>query len=155
VGAGVLLVVRKRYAEALVLVIGLALVYIAVNVTKDALARERPGGSFVGTRGHAYPSGHTAYATAWIAVAVALTRRLRLVASGALVFIALGIAAAVGVSRVYLRAHWWSDVAGGWGLGAGMFALLAAVALVVEHIRHNEGERAVEESRSATAHGKP
>jgi membrane protein DedA with SNARE-associated domain/membrane-associated phospholipid phosphatase len=140
VGTALLLVVRKRYAEALVLIVGLALVYVAVNVTKEALGRERPGGAFVGTSGQAYPSGHAAYATAWIAAAVALTRRRRLVASGTLVFIALAVAVAVGVSRVYLRAHWWSDVAGGWGLGAGIFALLAAIALVVEYIRHNEGE---------------
>jgi membrane-associated phospholipid phosphatase len=73
-----------------------------------------------------------------VAIAVVLTRRLRLVTSGVLVFIALGIAAAVGVARVYLRAHWWSDVAGGWGLGAAVFALLGAIALVVEYIRHNE-----------------
>jgi membrane protein DedA with SNARE-associated domain/membrane-associated phospholipid phosphatase len=147
------LVVRKRYAEALVLVAGLALVYVAVNVTKDALGRERPGGSFVGTSGHAYPSGHAAYATAWIAVAVTLTRRLGWVTSGALVFIALAIATAVGISRVYLRAHWWSDVAGGWGLGAGIFALLAAIALVVEYIRHNGGERADESTQPAAAQG--
>jgi membrane-associated phospholipid phosphatase len=140
VGTAVLLVIRKRYAEALVLVVGLALVYVTVKVTKDALGRERPGGAFVGTSGDAYPSGHAAYATAWLAVAVALTRRLRLVASGVLVFIALAITAAVGLSRMYLRAHWWSDVAGGWGLGAGIFALLAAIALVVEYIRHNERE---------------
>ncbi len=147
------LVVRKRYAAALVLVVGLALVYVAVNVTKGALGRERPGGALVGTSGHAYPSGHAAYATAWIAVAVALTRRLGLVTSGALVFIALAIAAAVGISRVYLRAHWWSDVAGGWGVGAGIFALLAAIALVVEYIRHNGGERAAESTQPATAQG--
>ena len=146
-----LLVVRKRYAEALVLVVGLALVYVAVNVTKDALGRERPGGAFVGTTGHAYPSGHAAYATAWIAVAVALTRQLRLVTSGVLVFIALAIAAAVGASRVYLRAHWASDVAGGWGLGVGIFATLAAIALVVEYIRHNGGEQAAESPESAAA----
>ena len=152
VATSVLLVARKRYAEALVLVVGLALVYVAVNVTKDALGRERPGGAFVGTSGEAYPSGHSAYATAWIAVAVALTRRLRLVASGTLVFIALAIAAAVGISRVYLRAHWWSDVAGGWGLGAGIFALLATIALVVEYMRHNGGERAGEIPEAATAH---
>ena len=131
--------------------IGLALIYVAVNVTKDALARERPGGSFVGTSGHAYPSGHAAYATAWVAVAVALTRTLRLVTSGVLVFIALAIAAAVGASRVYLRAHWASDVAGGWGLGAGIFATLAAVALVVEYIRNNGGEQAAESPKPAAA----
>jgi membrane protein DedA with SNARE-associated domain/membrane-associated phospholipid phosphatase len=137
VATSVLLVARRRYAEALLLLIGLALIYIAVHVTKDAIDRPRPTESLVGTTGQAYPSGHAAYATAWVAVAVVLTRRLRLVTSGVLVFVALGIAAAVGVTRVYLRAHWWSDVAGGWGLGAGVFALLGATALVVEYIRHN------------------
>jgi membrane protein DedA with SNARE-associated domain/membrane-associated phospholipid phosphatase len=137
VATTVLLVVRRRYTEALLLVIGLALVYVAVHVTKDAIDRPRPTGSLVGTTGEAFPSGHSAYATAWVAVAVMLTRRLRLVASSTLIFIAIGVAAAVGVTRVYLRAHWWSDVAGGWGLGAGIFATLAAIALVVAHIRHN------------------
>jgi membrane protein DedA with SNARE-associated domain/membrane-associated phospholipid phosphatase len=138
VATSVLLVGRRRHAEALVLLAGMMLVYIAVHVTKDAIDRPRPSGSLVETLGAAYPSGHAAYATAWVAAAVVLTRRLRLVTSGVLVFISLGIAAAVGVTRVYLRAHWWSDVAGGWGLGAAIFALLGAIALVVEHIRNNE-----------------
>jgi membrane protein DedA with SNARE-associated domain/membrane-associated phospholipid phosphatase len=148
-----LLAVRRRYADAIVLVLGLVLIYIAVHVTKDALDRPRPAGSLVETNGAAYPSGHAAYATAWVAVAVALTRRLGLVKSGALVFIALAIAAAVGLSRIYLGAHWWSDVAGGWGLGAGIFALLAAIALVVEYIRHNMGARAEEAPKPAAARG--
>jgi membrane protein DedA with SNARE-associated domain/membrane-associated phospholipid phosphatase len=152
-GTALLLVVRKRHAEALVLVVGLALIYMTVHVTKDALGRERPGGSLVDISGHAYPSGHAAYATAWIAVAVALTRQLRLVTSGVLVFIALAITAVVGASRVYLRAHWASDVSGGWGLGVGIFATLAAIALVVEYIRHNGMERAAESPESAAAHG--
>jgi membrane-associated phospholipid phosphatase len=145
-----LLVVRRRYTEAVVLVAGLLMVYLAVQVTKDAIARPRPADSLVATSGHAYPSGHAAYAAVWVAVAVVLTRRLRIVASGTLIFIALGIAAAVGVSRVYLHAHWWSDVAGGWGLAAGIFALLSGIALVVEHIRNNGRERAGE---SAPARG--
>jgi undecaprenyl-diphosphatase len=153
VATAVLLVVRKRYAEALVLVLGLALIFVAVNVTKDALDRARPGDSLVSTSGEAYPSGHAAYATAWVAVAVVLTRRLRLVTSGVLVTIALVIAAAVGISRVYLRAHWASDVAGGWGLGAGIFATLAAIALIVEYFRNNMGERAAESPEPAAAHG--
>ena len=72
--------------RSLVLVAGLVLVYIAVHVTKDAIERPRPTDSLVDTSGEAYPSGHAAYATAWVAAAVALTRRLRLVTSGTLVF---------------------------------------------------------------------
>ena len=149
----VLLVVRRRYAEALVLVVGLVLIYIAVHVSKEAIDRPRPPDPLVDANGDAYPSGHAAYATAWVAAAVVLTRRLRLVTSGTLVFIALGIAAAVGISRVYLRVHWWSDVAGGWGLGAGTFALLGAIVLVVEYIRHNERVRGAATSDAAAARG--
>lgn len=137
VASVVLLVLRRRYSEALVLVLGLVLTYLAVRVTKDAIGRERPGGALVGTEGRAYPSGHAAYAVAWVASAVVMTRRLRLVANAALVLGALAVAAAVGASRVYLRAHWWSDVAGGWGLAAAVFCLLAGIALIVEYIRHN------------------
>jgi membrane-associated phospholipid phosphatase len=38
--------------------------------------------------------------------------------------------------------HYWSDVAGGWGLGVGIFGVLAAIAMLVQHMRHNGGERA-------------
>jgi membrane-associated phospholipid phosphatase len=69
------------------------------------------------------------------------------------VFVALGVAAAVGISRVYLRAHWWSDVVGGWGLAAAIFSLLAGIALVVDHFRHNGERRARESRESAVARG--
>jgi membrane-associated phospholipid phosphatase len=148
-----LLATRGRHADAIVLVLGLVLVYITVQVTKGALDRPRPPDSLVATNGAAYPSGHAAYATAWVAAAVALTRRLHVVTSGVLVFVALGIAAAVGLTRIYLGAHWWSDVAGGWGLGAGIFAVLGGVALVVDYIRHNGLERAGDAPESAAARG--
>jgi membrane protein DedA with SNARE-associated domain/membrane-associated phospholipid phosphatase len=139
----VLLAVRRRVAELIVLLGGLGLVYAAVHIAKAAVDRPRPAGPLVETSLSSYPSGHAAYATVWIAVALLLMRRLGL-ASAALVTGAIVLAAAIGLSRIYLRTHYWSDVAGGWGVGVGIFGLLTAIALIVDYIRHNGGERAPE-----------
>ena len=67
-----------------------------------------------------FPSGHSLYAlVAWGFVAYLIARRphtppwLRVV----LVLAALAIAGLVGASRVYLAAHYPSDVSGGWLIG--------------------------------------
>jgi len=52
------------------------------------------------------------------------------------------LAVAIGFTRIYLHVHLWSDVAAGWGLGVGVFGLLAAVGMIVDYIRHNDAERA-------------
>jgi membrane protein DedA with SNARE-associated domain/membrane-associated phospholipid phosphatase len=140
----VVLAVRRRVGELIVLIASLGLIYAAVHIAKGAVDRPRPAGPLVETSSSAYPSAHAAYATVWVAVAVLLTRRLGLASYAALVTGAIAIAAAIGLSRIYLRAHYWSDVAGGWGIGIGIFGLVTAIALVVDHIRHNGGERAPE-----------
>ena len=142
--AAVLLAMRRRVAELIVLLGGLGLVYGAVHIARTAVDRPRPARPLVDTVLSSYPSGHSAYATAWIAVALLLTRRLGLASYAALVTGAIVLAAAIGLTRIYLRAHYWSDVAGGWGMGVGIFGLLAAIALIVDYIRHNGGERAPE-----------
>jgi membrane protein DedA with SNARE-associated domain/membrane-associated phospholipid phosphatase len=141
VATSVLLAVRRRPAEILALVGGFALIYVAVHLTKAGIDRPRPAAPLTDSMQSSFPSGHAAYATAWIAAAVVITRRLGLV-SAALVTGAIALAAAIGLTRIYLRVHYWSDVAGGWGLGAGIFATLAAIAMLVQHIRHNDRERA-------------
>ena len=138
----VLLAVRRRPAEIVVLLAGLTLIYIGVQLTKAGIDRPRPAGPLTDSDASAYPSGHAAYATAWIAAAVVFTRRLGLVGYAALVTGAIGLAAAIGLSRIYLRVHYWSDVAGGWGLGVGIFGTLATIAMLVQYMRHNGGERA-------------
>jgi membrane protein DedA with SNARE-associated domain/membrane-associated phospholipid phosphatase len=141
-GACAVLLMRREFVESLVLVAGLVLTYAGVHLTKAATDRMRPPDPLVNTDLSAYPSAHAAYAVTWIAIAVTLSRALPNLASrAALVTGAIVIAAAVGLARVYLRAHWLSDVTGGWGLAAALFSLCGLLALVVDYVRHN-GARA-------------
>jgi membrane-associated phospholipid phosphatase len=129
---------RHRIREAWALGIGLALTYAAVHITKDAVDRPRPAHALIDVDGAAYPSGHAAYAVTWVAVGVAITNALPNLASRfAFVTVATAIAAAVGASRIYLRAHYLSDVVGGWGLAAALFALCGTAALVIGYVRNN------------------
>jgi membrane protein DedA with SNARE-associated domain len=136
----IVLAVRRRPVELVALLVSFALIYAAVHIAKAAIDRPRPPNPLITTDGSSFPSGHAAYGTAWLAVAVLLTRRLGLVRHATLIAGAIVLVVAIGLSRIYLRAHYWSDVAGGWGLGVGIFALLAAIAMIVEHMRHNVDE---------------
>ena len=140
--AAALLAARRRPVEVVALVGGFVLVYVAVQIAKAGVDRPRPEGALVDTKGSAFPSGHAAYATAWAAAAVALTEMVGLARRAALVTAGVVVTAAVGLSRIYLQAHFWSDVAGGWGLGFGIFGLCAIAGLVVVHIRNNAREAA-------------
>jgi membrane protein DedA with SNARE-associated domain/membrane-associated phospholipid phosphatase len=141
--ASVTLVWQHKLRDALALVAGLALTYAAVHITKDAVDRGRPARALVDVDSASYPSGHAAYAVTWVAVAVALSRALPTIASRfAFVTVAIVIAVAVGLSRIYLRAHYLSDVVGGWGLGAALYALCGIATLVIGYVRNNAPARA-------------
>jgi undecaprenyl-diphosphatase len=131
--------VRRRFFEAAVLPVSFVLTWIAVDVAKAAYDRPRPPGAHVETDGMAYPSGHAAFAVAWVACAVVLVRAGGTLATRfAAVTAALALAVVIGLTRVYLRAHYLSDVEGGWGLGAAIFSLLGVVAVVVGRLRQND-----------------
>lgn len=130
------LLVRRHFADAAVLVSGALLTFAAVHLTKAALDRSRPDLTLIETQFAAYPSGHAAYAVGWIAIAVALWRAIPWVGGRvAVVVAAVVLAVVVGLTRIQLRAHYLSDVVGGWGLALSLFALCAIVALVLGHIR--------------------
>jgi membrane protein DedA with SNARE-associated domain/membrane-associated phospholipid phosphatase len=131
---------RRRLLEAFALGVGFGLVVLAVNVAKVAVDRPRPPRSLVITVGQSFPSGHAAYAVWWVAIALALTRvvpglagRLALVGAG------VGVAVVVALTRIYLRAHYLSDVVAGAGLSAAILSLCGGAALVIGHLRHNSG----------------
>ncbi len=131
---------RRRYLDAAALVVGLLLTWLAVDIAKEAYDRPRPPGSHVMTQGQSYPSGHAAYAVAWVACAIALVRGGAGFATRfAAVTAAVALAVAIALTRVYLRAHYLSDVEGGLALATAIYALCGVVAVVVGHLRQNVG----------------
>jgi undecaprenyl-diphosphatase len=136
----VLLIVRRRRVELAVLVGSAVLIYAAVHITKGAVDRPRPPHPHAAASLSAFPSGHAAYSTLYVVLALIASRVLAGLASRAvLVIMALVVAGAIGSSRAYLRVHWWSDVLAGWGLGAAIFGMLAAIGVVVGYFRNNGG----------------
>ncbi|MBX5470148.1 MAG: bifunctional DedA family/phosphatase PAP2 family protein [Thermoleophilaceae bacterium] len=128
---------RRRRAELAALLGGFALVWVGVMLAKAGIDRPRPPHPLVGTHGAAFPSGHAAYSVVYVALAVLGWRLLPGLASkAAIVLFAALLSAALGLSRIYLGAHWWSDVAGGWGLACGIFGTAAAALLVSQHLRN-------------------
>ena len=131
--AAAILAARRRWAEFGVLVAGMLVLVAGVHELKEAVDRPRPAGGLTGYTGSSFPSGHAAYSTFYVWLAVTIVMRLRVgMARGALVVAAgIAITALVGLSRVYLGVHYMSDVNAGWALGAAAFSLCAAVALVI------------------------
>ena len=130
--ATVIWAVSHRHRIAAVgLVAGVLLTYVVVHVAKDAYDRPRPSGSLVDTALSAYPSGHALQSVTWVACAIVLVRGGAGWASRiAAVTVAIAIVAAVCVSRVYLRAHYLTDVLGGVALGVALWAAVGVIGLL-------------------------
>jgi len=112
---------RRR---SILLLVILASERLLVEAMKAGFDRARPdvAGHQVAVHSMAFPSGHSANATAvWLAIALLATGpRLRRPA----VALALAIAFMTGLSRLVLGVHWPSDVIGGWAFGAAWTLLL-------------------------------
>ncbi|HEU5318503.1 MAG TPA: phosphatase PAP2 family protein [Chloroflexota bacterium] len=124
-----------------------ATILMALTATADAMAgavklavgRARPTEDLVRVLQHptdfSFPSGHTVHYVVFFGALIYLcARTLRRRDTGAATHIlaatVLGVSAVlialVGLSRVYLGAHWPSDVAGGYVLGGAWLAMLIA-----------------------------
>lgn len=94
---------------------------------KEVVDRARPEIEVVAaTLGPSFPSGHTSTAAAsWAAFALVAGRWWGRKSWPALAGLAVGIAVAVALSRVFLDVHWLTDVLGGLALGWAWFAACA------------------------------
>ena len=133
---------RRRRLDAVTLVGGFAASFAAVHVAKAAYDRPRPRSALVETVLSAFPSGHAVYAVALVACATVLVRAgVGWAARFAAVTVAVALVAVVAATRVYLRAHYLTDVLGGVALGVAVWCAVGVVALAAGHVRHNVAPR--------------
>jgi membrane protein DedA with SNARE-associated domain/membrane-associated phospholipid phosphatase len=138
-GTAIWAAAQRRVIEAVMLVFSLATTWLAVDIAKQLEDRSRPLDPLVGTEGDAFPSGHAAYGVAYIACAVVLARQDgSFVGRLSAVTVAVVLCVAIALSRVYLRAHYLSDVVGGVAMAVMIFAIGGMVALIISHVRQNE-----------------
>src|SRR5262249_28398884 len=106
--AAIALGMRRRWPELAVLVVPMLITSLAVHVLKVTVARPRPTGALVETTGKSFPSAHAAYSVvyAWLAVTLAVRLRRGLGGGSAIVATGIVLTAAIGLTRVYLGAHY-------------------------------------------------
>ncbi|MBM3667051.1 MAG: phosphatase PAP2 family protein [Actinobacteria bacterium] len=156
--AGAFLAWRRSWIEFGVLAVGIVATVFFVHEIQDWVDRPRPPGGVTDARGSSFPSAHAAYATiyTWLATTVALRIEPWLVRRSLLIGAGVALTVVIGLTCVYLRVYWLSDVTAGWALGFSAFAAAAAVALVIGHFSDNSGSddrAAASRSRSAAGAG--
>ena len=133
--AVVFLVIQRKRLSALLLVFGLVGGVMLSEGLKALFGRERPPIQYqaVETLNASFPSGHALLSTVfYLSLGVMLTRAFPQRGFKAYVLgVAILIALLIGSTRVYLGAHWASDVLAGWSIGAAWAMLLWLVAHVV------------------------
>jgi undecaprenyl-diphosphatase len=127
--ASTILAIRRRWRALAAFLLTWAASELILSGLKSWFHRGRPPGPLVETVGYSFPSGH---AVAGAALAVALVLAFMPAGHERRVWewIAAGFAFVMAFSRVYLAAHWFSDVVAGVLLGAGV--AIGSAALVTE-----------------------
>jgi membrane-associated phospholipid phosphatase len=129
----VLLTIQAKYKKVLYSVVALLGGLILQTLIKNLLEVARPENSMIAYSGYSFPSGHTNMTTIlflsfcfYVFSDLVDKRRRKLYFAISFLIIFL-----VGISRVYLNAHWVSDVVAGWCLGV----FWATVPLAIKNLK--------------------
>ena len=130
------LVLQRKRLSALLLAVGLAGGVALSEGLKAMFGRERPPEALqaVETLNASFPSGHSLLsAVFYLSIGVMLTRAFPERHFKAYVIgVAVLLTLIVGLTRVYLAAHWATDVLAGWSVGAAWAMALWLVAYAVQ-----------------------
>jgi membrane-associated phospholipid phosphatase len=101
----------------------------------------------------AYPSGHATYAMAMYVMLAILVmsitpRRYGGLIPRALIPVTASLILLVGISRIYLGAHWTTDVVGGFGLGAFWIVVLVGTTRWLDELRATYSRDSAPHSRA-------
>jgi undecaprenyl-diphosphatase len=137
-----LVFVLRRYRHAIAFAITWLLSEALMTALKITIDRMRPPDPLVTTSGTSFPSGHS---VAGAAIGISLVIAFLPAGHRRRVWewMAAGFAFLMGLSRVYLNAHWLSDATTGVCLGAGVALTVAAVVALLD--RRIEGETPADE----------
>ncbi|CAN5178567.1 phosphatase PAP2 family protein [soil metagenome] len=132
----VFLIIQRKRLSALLLVLGLAGGVALSEGLKAVFERERPPMLYRATEtlNASFPSGHALLsAVFYLSLGVMLTRafpekRFKAYVLGVAILLTL----VIGTTRIYLGAHWASDVFAGWSVGAAWAMALWLVSYAID-----------------------
>jgi undecaprenyl-diphosphatase len=137
------LLFQRKWLSATLLAVGLGGGVMLSEGLKGLFERERPPVDYqvVETINASFPSGHALMSTVfYLSIGVMLTRAFpRRRFKSYVMGVAITVALLVGLTRIYLGAHWASDVFAGWSLGAAWAMALWLMAYAVERIQARRG----------------
>ena len=137
--AFVFLLIQRKRLSAVLLVVGLLGGVALSEGLKALFERARPPSAYqaVETLNASFPSGHALLSTVfYLTLGVLLTRAFSQNHFKAFVLgVGMLIALIIGLTRVYLGAHWASDVFAGWSVGAAWAMALWLVAYAIQRLQ--------------------
>lgn len=126
----------RHWRGALALAIAFGATQGLVHLIKVVVERPRPDDALIHAGGFSFPSAHSATSMAvYGGIAFIAARACRGTARAAVALAGAALVAAIGLSRVYLGAHYPTDVLAGWLTGA---LLVGAAWVVLTRLRVGE-----------------
>jgi undecaprenyl-diphosphatase len=128
IAAGVWFYGRSGRRKAGVVVAAPAVGGLLSGTIKLLYGRARPVGAvLLNEKSYSFPSGHAATSAAVMVSLCYVLARERMISWPTAIVIGGSVPLIVGLTRLYLNVHWFTDVIGGWTVGLFVAAMCAAL----------------------------